>query len=94
MEQQELDPSCCITDVINFQEKSLNSPLLFGSKEIKDSKSDIYSVSKSGQGSIKSMDSLDDKKIDSPLRTSGSERERRFETEGKNDNSVMYSEKS
>ena len=89
MEQEEQDPSRCITDVINFQEKSLNDPLFIGSKEIKDSKSDIYPITKSGQGSIKSMDSLDEKKIDSPLRPPGSERGRGFEPEGKNVICVM-----
>ena len=38
---------------------------------------------KGGHGSIKSMESLDTKKIDSPLRTSGSERGRGFEPEGR-----------
>ena len=89
MEKQEPDVSCSITEVINFQEKSVNASLFIGSKEIKDSKSDIYLVSKSGQGSIKSMDSLDEKKIDSPLRPSGSERGRGFEPEGKNYNFLM-----
>ena len=52
-------------------------------RKIGDNSSDKFILSQSTHGSIKSINSFDDKKLESPLRNSESERGRGFEPEGK-----------
>ena len=90
--QQQGTLSQCVTGIADLRTPSSDNVLPLGLKENKDIKDENYLVSKSGQGSIKSMESLDDKKIDSPSRPSGSERGRGFEPEGKMFIYIVYSE--
>ena len=57
-------------------------PVVTGRK-IGDNSSDKFILIQSTHGSIKSINSFDDKKLESPLRNSESERGRGFEPEGK-----------
>ena len=61
----------------------VSDPQVVTGRKVGDIANEKFILSQSTHGSIKSINSFDDKKLESPLRNSESERGRGFEPEGK-----------